>query len=176
MASCSGQAVLPDSRPARTQCDSYCGAGAAVPNGTDHPEPTSMHPPRPGRWNRLTFEQRTYVAVLLLGLLLNLWAGLAALQAQGRFPQLSFDLLNMDDLALPGRPVLRPVLDPGDLRTYISAAATQGRLIAYLDDVTAEVDIAAPGISPPVNSCCRRTCPDYLRPTRQSLIFRRCGW
>src|SRR5437867_10446702 len=155
MVSGSGQGVLPN---ARVACAQWA---------------PQIHPARPGRWNGMTFrrrlpavalllllwcgpwtrlklEQRLYLTALLLGLLLNLWAGLAALQAQGRFPHISFDLPNVDDLSLPGRPVLRPVLDPGELRTFVSASATQGRLTAHLDDVEAVVDIPAPGITPPV--------------------------
>src|SRR5579859_6348568 len=146
-----------------------------------------MHPARQGRWNgmtvrrrlsaaarllalgrdlwtRLKLEQRMYMAALLLGVLLNLWAGLAALQAQGRFPHISFDLPNVDDLSLPGRPVLRPVLDPGELRTFVSAAATQGRLTAALDDVEAVVDIPAPGITPPVKLVLQANLPRLFAP------------
>lgn len=105
-----------------------------------------------------------YVAALLLGLLLNVWAGLAALQAQGRFPNISFDLPNVDDMSLPGRPVLLPVLDPGKLRTFVSAAATQGHLLATLDDVEADVDIVAPGITPPIKLVLQANLPRLFAP------------
>src|SRR5207245_8140552 len=119
---------------------------------------------RRGPWARVKVEQRLYIAALLLGVLLNLWAGLAALQAQGRFPYISFDLPNIDDLSLPGRPVLRPVLDPGELRTFVSASATQGRLTAHLDDVEAVVNIPAPGITPPVKLVLQANLPRLFAP------------
>src|SRR5579859_1530019 len=124
----------------------------------------SMHLLRHGPWTRLTIEQRMYVAVLLLGLLLNAWAGVAALQAQGRFPLISFDLPNVDNLSLPGRPVLVPVLPPGELRTFVSPAGTLGRLTAYLDDVVALVDLTAPGMSPPVKLVLQANLPRLFAP------------
>src|SRR5207237_9238660 len=99
--------------------------------------PVSLARPRiarlPRQWwdlrvRRLSFEQRIYTAALVVGVVLNLWAAFAALQAQGRFPQIAFRLPNLDDISLPGRPVLRPILDPGDLRTEVSQAATAGHL------------------------------------------------
>jgi hypothetical protein len=105
-----------------------------------------------------------YVAALLLGMLLNLWAGLAALQAQGRFPEISFDLPSFDNLSLPGRPVLLPVLDPGELRTFVSQAFSAGRVTARLDDVLAQVTIALPGLTPPVKLVLQANLPRLFAP------------
>jgi hypothetical protein len=105
-----------------------------------------------------------YVAALLLGLLLNLWAGLAALQAQGRFPEISFDLPSFDNLSLPGRPVLLPLLDPGELRTFVSQAFSVGRVTARLDDVLAQVTIAVSGLTPPVKLVLQANLPRLFAP------------
>jgi hypothetical protein len=123
-----------------------------------------MQPPRQGRWTNLTVEQRMYVVALLLGLVLNLWAGLAALQAQGRFPQISFDLPSFDNLSLPGRPVLLPVLDPGELRTFVSQAFSSGHVTARLDDVVAQVTVALPGLTPPVKLVLQANLPRLFAP------------
>jgi hypothetical protein len=123
-----------------------------------------MQIPRQRRWTNLTFEQRMYVVALLLGLLLNVWAGLAALQAQGRFPTISFDLPGLNDFSLPGRPVLLPVLDPGVLRTFVSPAFSLGQMTASLDDVFAQVNLASPGISPPVKLVLQANLPRLFAP------------
>ena len=130
-----------------------------------------MHTPTPGLvgfrrqlrragLHRLSYEQRIYASALLVGILLNLWAALAALQAQGRFPQFTFQLPSLDDIALPGRPVLRPILDPGELRTEVSEAATVGHLrVAIGSDVFADVTIPPPGLARPARLVARANLP-----------------
>jgi hypothetical protein len=113
-----------------------------------------------GPLGRLTPEQRIYAAALAVGLLLNALALFSALQAQGRFPQIQFQLPNLDNISLPGRPVLRPILDPGELRTDVSEAATVGHLTARLgDDVVADVDIPPPGVLRPAKLVLRANLP-----------------
>lgn len=115
--------------------------------------------------SRLTHEERLYVAALLSGALLLAWAVLAALQAQGRFPALPFRLPNLEDLSLPGRPVLLPLLDPGPLRTAMSEPATTGQIRVNMEnDVIAEIQLPDGGMDRPVMLVARGNLPRVVAP------------
>lgn len=121
----------------------------------------------PWRWvgERLPAEERLYAAAVLLGVLLLAWAGLQALDAQGRFPVPVLRLPGLEEFALPGRPVLVPVVESGQLVIATSAPATAGRLVVQAgDDVAAEVELGEVPLGRPARLVIRGNLPRILAP------------